>query len=101
MFGIETQITSSWSGELNWKTMRNVIDLHSVVKNRNNYTGARLTEFAPYSGQVVLFRSAFAKTQINFDFRQWDFSGVDARRTDVQLNENNTSGIMGGFVRDV
>ena len=100
MFGIETPSTSSWAGELNWKTMRNVIDLHSVVKNRNNYTGVRLNEFAPYSGNVVLFRSAFAKTAINYDFSNWNFSGVDATRTDVQLNENNSSGIMGGFVRD-
>lgn len=100
MFGLEQPFTSSWNGELNWKTMRNVIDLHSVVKNRTSYTGARLNEFAPYSGNVVLFRSAFARTAINYDFRNWDFSGVDARRTDVQLNENNTSGIMGGFVRD-
>lgn len=91
---------SSWAGELNWKSMKNVIDIHSVVKNRNNYTGARLDEFAPYSGNVVLFRSAFAGTGINYDFRKWDFSGVDATRTDVQLNENNASGIMGGFVRD-
>jgi len=100
MFGIESPNTSSWAGELNWKTMKNVIDLHSVVKNRNNYTGSRLDEFAPYSGNVVLFRSAFAKTAINYDFSNWDFSGVDATRTDVQLNENNGSGIMGGFVRD-
>jgi len=100
MFGIESPSTSSWAGELNWKTMKNVIDLHSVVKNRNNYTGARLDEFAKYSGNVVLFRSAFAKTAINHDFSNWDFSGVDATRTDVQLNENNASGIMGGFVRD-
>jgi len=100
MFGIETPNTSSWAGELNWKSMKNVIDIHSVVKNRNNYTGARLDEFASYSGNVVLFRSAFAKTAINYDFSNWDFSGVDATRTDVQFNENNGSGIMGGFVRD-
>ena len=100
MFGIELPDTSAWAGELNWKTMKNVIDIHSVVKNRNNYTGARLDEFAQYSGNVVLFRSAFAKTAINHDFSNWNFSGVDARRTDVQLNENNSSGIMGGFVRD-
>jgi len=90
----------SWNGELNWKTCKNVIDLHSVLKNRTGYTGDRLDEFAPYSGQVVLFRSAFAGTAINYDFSNWDFSGVDATRTDVQLNENNASGIMGGFVRD-
>lgn len=90
----------NWSGELNWKTMKNVIDLHSVLKNRTSYAGARLDEFAPYSGNVVLFRSAFAGTAINHDFSNWDFSGVDATRTDVVYNENNSSGIMGGFVRD-
>ncbi len=99
-FAMDVENKSNWAGELNWKTMRNVIDIHSVVKNRNNYTGARLDEFAPYSGNVVLFRSAFAGTAINYDFSKWNFSGVDATRTDVQLNENNASGIMGGFVRN-
>lgn len=99
MFGADTS-NSNWSGELNWKTMSNVIDLHSVVKNKTNYTGARLNEFAPHSGNVVLFRSAFSGTGINYDFSNWDFSGVDATRTDVEFNENNANGIMGGFVRD-
>ena len=92
--------TSSWNGELNWKTMKNCIDIHSIVKNRSSYTGPRLDEFAPISGQVVLFRSAFAGTAINYDFSNWNFSGVDATRSDITYNENNSSGIMGGFVRD-
>ena len=100
MFGIESPNFSSWNGELNWKTMRNCIDIHSIVKNRTSYTGPRLDEFAQYSGNVVLFRSAFARTAINYDFSNWNFSGVDATRTDVSFNENNSSGIMGGFVRD-
>ena len=100
MFGIESPNFSSWNGELNWKTMRNCIDIHSIVKNRTSYTGPRLDEFAQYSGNVVLFRSAFSRTAINYDFSNWNFSGVDATRTDVAFNENNSSGIMGGFVRD-
>ena len=100
MFGIESPNFSSWNGELNWKTMKNVVDIHSIVKNRTSYTGPRLDEFAPISGQVVLFRSAFARTAINYDFSNWDFSGVDATRSDITFNENNSSGIMGGFVRD-
>ena len=92
--------SSTWNNDLNWKTMHNVVDLHSVLKNRNGYTGEKLDEFAKFSGNVVLFRSAFAGTGINHDFSNWDFSGVDATRTDIQFNENNESGIMGGFVRD-
>lgn len=92
--------TSSWNGELNWKTMGNCIDIHSIVKNRSSYTGPRLDEFAKHSGNVVLFRSAFAGTAINYDFSNWNFSGVDATRSDITYNENNSSGIMGGFVRD-
>lgn len=99
MIGMDTT-GSTWNGQLNWKTMKKVNDIHSVVKNRGSYTGARLNEFAPYSGNVVLFRSAFSNTAINYDFSNWDFSGVDARRTDIQFNENNSGGIMGNFVKD-
>ncbi len=90
--------TSSWNGRLPLDTMTNVEDIHSLVKNRSSFD--QDMSGWEHSGNVCLFRSAFAGTSINFDFSNWDFSGVDARRTDITYNENNSSGIMGGFVRN-
>ena len=95
--GWSTETYSDWNGRIPVITCKALVDIHSMFKNRHAYN-QDLSGLC--TANVVIMRSAFAGSGINFDFSKWDFSGIDARSTEAILNADTAPNSLGGFVRD-